>query len=271
MSGAPCPSCPATSIAELCWSPAATRDAFLGFLVPPGLLDYCGLVPGRWREDGAGDFRWFPAPDDGILRIEVWPQPGGGDPTLALELADTRNGHLEASWIVLNDLAGPRYHLDRDRDGTALAIGGPCRSQGEELRALAAGLAPNQVRPGLRLFRPLIERVESLARGLGKRRLYVVPLAYHNAIKFEHYGFRYTYAGDARELRWIDRQFRPGGFLRRRMDGSRPFRQPWMADTIRGRSWAIRDGVLGRHWAAPRMVKELLCPAPENTFPGGRW
>ncbi len=122
MSGAPCPSSPATSIAELCWSPAATRDAFLGFLVPPGLLDHCGLgPPGRWREDGTGDFRWFPAADDGILRIEVWPQPGGGDPTLALELADTRNGHVEAGWIVLNDLAGPRYHLDRDRDGTALA------------------------------------------------------------------------------------------------------------------------------------------------------
>ncbi|MDF1554705.1 MAG: hypothetical protein P1P84_16665 [Deferrisomatales bacterium] len=240
------------------------------FLVPPELLDRYGLgPPGGWRQDGGGVFRWFPLPDDGILRIEVWPEPAGEDPTLALGLAETSNGQLEAGWIVLNDLAGPRYHLDRDPYGTALAIGGPCRNQGEELRALTAGLAPNQVRPGLRLFGPLIQRVECLARGLGKHRLYVVPLAYHNAIKFEHYGFRYT--DDAEGLHWIDRQFRPGGFLRRRMDGSRPFRQPWMADTIRGRSWAIRDGVLGRHWAAPRMAKDLPCQAPENTFPGGHW
>jgi hypothetical protein len=213
--------------------------------------------------------RWDPFPDDGILRLEIWPDPEGQDPALALELGDTHDGHLEAGWIVLNDLSGPRYHLDRDRNGAPLAVGGGCRNQGEELRALAAGLAPNQVRPGLRLFRPLIERVEALAWGLGAQRLYVVPLAYHNAIKYEHYGFGYT--GDPRELHWIDRQFRTGGVLRRRMDGSRPFRQPWMADTIRGRSWAIRDGVLGRHWEAPRMVKELSRPARENTFPGGPW
>ena len=125
------------------------------------------------------------------------------------------------------------------------------------------------MRPGLRLFDPLIRRVEALALRLGKSLLFVVPLAYHNAVKYEHYGF--TYLGGAEELHWIHRQFQPGGFLRRRMDGSRPFRQPWMADTIRGRSWAIRDGVLGRHWAAPQMFKDLRQPTSIDTFPGSRW
>lgn len=258
------------TIAELCRAATAERERFFARLLPPEFLEHYGLAePRLWRDDGAGVLRWLASSAEGILRLEVWPEPAGDDPALALELADTRDRQMEAGWIVINDIAGPRYHLDRAGDGSPLAIGDHRRNLGEELRALAAGLAPNQVRPGLRLFRPVIQRIEALARELGKDKLYVVPLAYHNAIKYEHYGFGYV--GDSGTLHWIDREFRPGGCLRRSMDGTRPFRLPWMADTIRGRSWAIRDGVLGHHWAAPRMVKNLFAAGAEDTFPGGRW
>ncbi|MHB8766802.1 MAG: hypothetical protein ACYDA8_21035, partial [Deferrisomatales bacterium] len=192
-----------------------------------------------------------------------------GDPALLLELTGTYLGHLEASWIVLSDVYGPRYDVDRPPPGTPVPPGTQPRNLKEEIRALAAGLAPNQVRPGLKMFRPLIDRIEGLATVLGIGILYVAPLAYHNAIKYEQYGF--TYASGQEELEWIHREFQPGGVLRRRMDGSRPFRMPWMAETIRGRSWAIHDGVLGRRWMAPQMYKFVGRPFTTRTFPGGAW
>ncbi len=232
--------------------PDLTRH--LNELVPPQLLAHFSLAEARsWVREGRGPYRIAEAPGVGTLRLQVWPLPGCPDPALDLELVDTYLGHLEASWIVLNDVSGPRFDVDRDPRGALLPLGAQARNLGEEIRALKAGLAPNQVRPGLGAFRELIRRVETLAVTLGRELLYVSPLAYHNAVQYERYGF--TYASGQDEVAWIQQEFQPGGALRRRMDGSRPFRMPWMADTVRGRSWAIRDGVLGRRWTAHKMYK----------------
>ncbi|GAB4278811.1 MAG: hypothetical protein Kow0092_34620 [Deferrisomatales bacterium] len=250
--------------------PEDQRAPFLEYLVPPELLAHYDLpAPERWTEGEATPFRLVPLPGETSLRIEVWPRPDREDPALVLELTDTYYGHIEAAWIVLNDVDGPRFHVDRDRHGRPIPLGSPVRNLREELRALHAGLAPNQVRPGLRMFRPLIQRVEGFAELLGVGILYVSPLAYHNAIKYEQYGF--TYASGREELEWIHREFQPGGVLRRRMDGTRPFRMPWMADTVRGRSWAIHDGVLERRWMAPQMYKFVGRPFTTTTFPNARW
>lgn len=246
------------------------RSPFLSYLVPPELCakyDLSTATP--WVRDTTGAFRDVAVPGESALRIEVWPDPEAPDPALVLELSTTHLGQLEASWIVLNDLRGPRYHVDRSPEGAPIPIGTAVRNLREELRALSAGLAPNQVRPGLKLFRPLIERIEGLATSLGIGILYVAPLAYHNAIKYEHYGF--TYSSGQEELTWVHREFQPGGVLRRRLDGSRPFRMPWMADTIRGRSWAIHDGILGRRWMAPQMYKFVGRGFSTRTFPNAHW
>ncbi len=260
----------AASIRALLDAPRHERDALLDHLVPARLLERFSLPPprGRWEQSG-GVFREIALPGGASLRIEVWPDPAGEDPALVLELTDTYYGQLEAAWIVLNDIRGPRYHVDRAPDGRPLAPGSPERNIKEEIRALQAGLVPNQVRPGLRMFRPLIEGVQALASAMGTGILYVAPLAYHNAIKYEQYGF--TYAGGQEELEWIHREFLPGGVLRQRMDGSRPFRMPWMADTIRGRSWAIHDGVLERRWMAPQMYKFVGRDFSTRTCPDVPW
>lgn len=247
----------------------AARALCLDFLVPPEVRTHYRLpAVGPWGTD-SGSFRCVPLPDPRTLRVEVWPRPSAEDPALVVELTDTYLGHLEASWIVLNDVDGPRFHVDRDPRGSPIPLGSSDRNIAEELRALEAGLAPNQVRPGLRLFAPLIGRIEGLAAFLGAETLYVSPLAYHNAIKYEDYGF--TYASDQDEVEWIHREFGRGGVLRRRMDGSRPFRMPWMAATVRGRSWAIRDEVMGRRWIAPQMYKFVGKSFSTCTFPGARW
>ncbi|GAB4257718.1 hypothetical protein [Deferrisoma sp.] len=258
------------SIRDLWEAPPEERHRALARVVPEPLLRHYGLaLPERWSEGPDGTFRCLEVPGENAVRIEVWPEIECEDPALTLELTDTYLGHIEASWIVINDIHGPRFHVDRDPKGNPIPLGSTVRNLREEIRALAAGLAPNQVRPGLRMFRHLIANVEAFCRFLGVEILYVAPLAYHNAIKYEQYGF--TYASGQEDMEWIHRQFLPGGVLRARMDGSRPFRMPWMADTIRGRSWAIHDGVLGRRWMAPQMYKFVGRDFATCTFPNAVW
>ncbi|MBI5015964.1 MAG: hypothetical protein HZB55_10790 [Deltaproteobacteria bacterium] len=255
---------------DLLSRPEAERTLYLDFLVPEELRVHYGLPSrGPWEADATSVFRWISLPEPRTLRIEVWPDPVAEDPALVVELTDTYLGHLEAAWLVLNDLSAPRFNLDRDDRSEPIALGSSVRNLREELRALAAGLAPNQVRAGLRMFRPLIGRIEGLAATLGVDTLYVSPLAYHNAVKYEHYGF--TYASGQEELEWLHHEFGRGGVLRRRMDGSRPFRMPWMAESIRGRSWAVHDEILGRRWMAPQMYKFVGRSFSTRTCPGLRW
>ncbi len=259
-----------SSVRGLLALPDAEKMPYLDFLVPAELRAHFGLPPrGEWHQDAGGPFRWLEVPGASGIRVEVWPDPRAEDPAQVVELVDTYLGHLEAAWIVISDPREPRYNVDREVSGAPLPLGSLHRNLREELRALSAGLAPNQVRAGLRMFRPLIERLEGFAQLLGIGILYVAPLAYHNAIKYEKYGF--TYASGLEELQWINREFQPGGVLRRRMDGTRPFRMPWMADTVRGRSWAIHDGVLDRRWMAPQMYKFVGRSFSTRTFPGGPW
>ena len=114
--------------------------------------------------------------------------------------------------------------------------------------------------------RSLIGVMETFAAGLAKDRFFIEPLAYHNAITFERYGFAYM-TGKAGMVE-IHRGFQPGGDLWQRLDGSSPFRERGAERTVRGRSWAIHDGILGRPWTGVRMYKRIGHDARVCTFPG---
>jgi hypothetical protein len=129
----------------------------------------------------------------------------------------------------------------------------------EEIRAMRAGLAPGQVRRGLRLFRSFWVQARQFGQRFGVKQVKVEPLAYHNAVMHEFYGFRYMSGRDMMEQ--IDREFLPDGQLFERLDGSTPFRYPGFARSIRGRSWAIHDGILGEPWQCPRMYYVVDAPA----------
>lgn len=70
---------------------------------------------------------------------------------------------------------------------------------------------------------------------------------------------------------YINEGFKPGGELSLRLDGTTPFRNPEAASTIRGRSWAIHEGILGRAWDGVKMVKRLGPPLRADTAPGVPW
>jgi hypothetical protein len=60
-----------------------------------------------------------------------------------------------------------------------------------EAAAMLAGLAPGQVRLGLRLLEPSITVFEGFVAQIGRELYFVGPLLYHNAVLFERCGFAY--------------------------------------------------------------------------------
>jgi hypothetical protein len=157
--------------------------------------------------------------------------------------------------------------VDRDCDGEPTRFGLVRRNLEEEERAMRAGLAPGQVRRGLRQMSRQQKLVEDFAAGLGHEIYLANPLGYHNAIFLEWQGF--SYIQGRRRMEWIHQQFQPAGQLAHNLDGSTPFRMPAMANTVRGRSWAIHDGVLGEPWPAleVKMFKRVGQHAGVYTFP----
>jgi hypothetical protein len=68
----------------------------------------------------------------------------------------------------------------------------------------------------------------------------------------------------------IHREFQPGGKLYQCLDDSSPFRAREQAHTVRGRAWAIHDGILDAldtRWDNLRMVKQIGRHASVETFP----
>jgi hypothetical protein len=191
------------------------------------------------------------------------------DPVLFLEMADTANNQLEVLLFVVNDPDSERFDIDRTPDGRSTDLGTVCRNVPEEVRAMAVGLAPGQVRRGAKLSRRLIPQFENFVARLGHDRFHIQPLAYHNAILFERYGFAYRIGKG--KMEWIHNEFGPGGLLHRRLDGSTPFRQPGAQKTVRGRSWAIHAGILGEPFAQVEMYKRIDIHAGICTFPNAAW
>jgi hypothetical protein len=191
------------------------------------------------------------------------------DPAFFLRLDESRYGNLQIVFIILNDPDGPRFGIDLDDEGKITELGGRSRNRREEEAAMRAGMAPGQIRPGLRLLRPTLDRIEAFATRLGKPALLLEAFFYHNALLYERHGFGYL-AGQER-MEAIHRDFLPGGDLDRRLDGQTPFRRPGAGASIRGRSWAIHDGILSRPWWPPVMSRPIgvrleVCTAPGVPF-----
>lgn len=206
-------------------------------------------------------------PGSGIFEMDIRHTPSAPDPLVHVELGETATGQLEVLLLVINDPTSERFQVDRYWQGLEASFDPLRRNLPEEERAMKSGLAPGQVRRGLRMIGRLMYLVETFITRLGHDLYFSHPLAYHNAIVQELYGF--SYVRGRRRMEWIDREFRPGGELHARLDGSTPFRQPGMGQTVRGRSWAIHDGILGEPWAALgiEMVKVVGKEAGVRTFP----
>jgi acetoin utilization protein AcuC len=72
---------------------------------------------------------------------------------------------------------------------------------------------------------------------------------------FEKYGF--AYEKGRRLMERIETGFAEDGDLHARLDSSTPFRRPEAAHSIRLRSWAIHDGLLGEPFTEVTMYKRV--------------
>ncbi len=72
----------------------------------------------------------------------------------------------------------------------------------------------------------------------------------------------------------VQEEFQPEGRLHQALDGSSPFRNPEQWNTVRGRAWAVHDGILDTldtRWDGLRMIKQVGRNAGVETFPGAEY
>jgi len=256
-----------TTLAAINLLPTPEKEMIYAGLLPPRLLTLLQINPQTLCNPDGQRLVQVIAPDGlGLVRIEVRHRPEADDTTFFVELADSQYHQMEFAFCIIADPTAPRFAVDVTEAGTVNYFTSHGRNIPEELRAMAAGLYPNQTRQGLRLFGEFFPRLERFTDRLGMEMIIAEPLSYDNAIRYERYGF--DYLTGKRLMLEIDREFKPGGRLFKRLDGSSPFRMPGMERTVRGRSWAIHDGILDEPWDGVQIYKMIGTDAGINTFPG---
>ncbi len=255
------------SIGQVNALPAEERSRVYQSLLPLDVILRFGIDLQSQPDDGSRLFRIAPGRTSVTLSLRHAPQ--AEDPLLYLQLADTAMGQIEVVMFIVNDPDSERFDTDRLPDGTPTHFGTVRRNVVEEIRAMEAGLAPGQVRRGLRLTRDLMPGLERFVAHLDRDAFFIEPLSYHNAILFERLGFSYM-AGLGR-MEWIHREFASGGLLCHRLDGSTLFRRPGAQETVRGRSWAVHDGIMGMPYDGIKMYKQVGIHAGVVTFPEAAW
>lgn len=249
--------------------PADQKCAIYRTLIPDWLCELAHIDPAA-LENCAGPLLRVRCPaGSSAVEISVFSPEDTRDPVLYLHLGDTLLSRVVVLMVVINDPQSPRFDLDVDEQGRPTQLGTVSRNRPEEIRAMAAGLMPGQVRRGLRVFRSAIAAFDAFVHHMSHDLYLIEPLFYHNAITFERCGFAYARGGH--QMQWIDREFRPGGSLHARLDGSSPFRQPDAYLSVAGRSWAIHDGILGAPLDGIQMYRRIGLDAGVNTFPDAKW
>jgi acetoin utilization protein AcuC len=259
---------PPSTIGGINLLPEPEKRAIYSKYIPRDLLEKYSLPP---LTSAAGynllQFRYASGSTD--VEMRLYHKVDFPDPILYAHLTDTMNGQIHVLLYILNDPDSPRYDVDKMPDGTPTKFGILKRNVEEEAKACEAGLAPGQVRRGLRLLGQAIEAFEGFVTALGHEMYFVEPLYYHNAVIFERYGFSYQMG--RRLMESIHAGFQPGGDLHAQLDGSTPFRQPEAAESIRKRSWAIHDGILGEPFTNVTMYKRVGHAAGVNTTRDCKW
>ena len=258
-----------SSIREINDLPPETKHAVYATLIPDWVYTRFDIDRAGYNAQGQQAI-YFRCPEgSSAVEISVYHHVAADDPVLYLHLGDTFNAQLIVLLMVVNDPDAPRFHIDVDEEGNSTLLGTNGRNIPEEVRAMQAGLAPGQVRRGLRVFRTAIPIFERFVARMGHDIFFAEPLFYHNAIILERYGF--AYSRGLQKMQAIHADFQPGGKLHKLLDGSTPFRRPDAWRTITGRSWAIHDGIMDAPLSGLQMYKRVGVDAGVCTFPNARW
>lgn len=239
-------------------------------LIPLVLLQDLGINPRTWKNTAKEEQVSLEArPDSDRVKLTIWRGADPAEQVLLLELADNQFNGIDLNFVISSDPDAPRYDIDQTVDGKDTGFGTLQRNLQAEEEAMQAGLAPAQVRRGLKRSREIFSHLEIFLSMLAHHAIYLEPLTYASAWLFERRGFAYVQGHQLMDS--IHREFQPGGKLHAALDGSTAFRQPDQWRSVRGRAWAIHDGVLDvidKKWDGLRMVKQVGKHAGAETFPG---
>ena len=257
---------PLSSIRAINRLEEAEKESLYSRLLPQRLRDVLGLEENSLCNSDGERLVTIIAPHGlSLVRIEARSRPDNGVVVFFLELSDTPYQQMELSFCIIRDPISPHYAVDVDERGVNNWFASHGRNIPEELRAMRAGLFPNQTHHGLQLFVTFFPLLERFTDSLGRQMIVAEPLSYDNAIRYEKYGF--DYLRGRRLMCEIDREFHPGGRYFSRLDGSTPFRMPGMERTVSGRSWAIHDGIMDEPWDEVQIYRMIGVHAGIKTFP----
>lgn len=249
--------------------PENARRRIFRTLLPVPLLVQYGIRPVSWANaEKTPLIELKPAADPGKIALSAYTAENDPQPFLMIELQDNAFNGIDLNLLVLNDPTAPYFPVDVDADGNSTHFGTIRRNREAEVLAMQAGLSPGQVRASLGGSKLVLEQLETFLAMLAHTAYYLEPLTYASAWVFERRGFAYVRGHKLMDD--IHREFQPGGKLYAALDGSTPFRQPGQGNSVRGRAWAIHDGILeavDARWNNFRMVKQLGRSAGVETFP----
>lgn len=235
--------------------PESEKRAIYMRVIPSELLDRFRLNPFLVDKFGQDLLLLKASPGSTNVEMSLFHKHGFQDPIVYGHITDTINGQLHILLYILNDPDSPRYNVDQLPNGTPTKFGISHRNLNAELDALGAGLNPGQIRRGPHLFSAAMRSFEEFVRELRHEIYFVEPLYYHNAVIFERYGF--TYQQGRRLMRRIEDGFSLNGDLQSLLEVNSPFRSPDVTNSIRLRSWAIHDGILGQPFTNVTMYKRV--------------
>ncbi len=257
---------PLTSLSAVNRLQLHEKESIYSKLLPTRLLNLLRITPDNLSAHPDKPLIQIVAPEGlNFVRINVRARHNDSDSVFFAELTDTQFHQMELAFCIICDPDAPRFAVDVTEAGAVNYFTSHGRNLPEELRAMQAGLFPNQTRRGLQMFNEFFQLVEQFTDSLGMEMIVAEPLTYDNAIRYEKYGF--DYLTGLRLMLEINREFQPGGKLFERLDGSTPFRQQGMERTVRGRSWAIHDGIMDEPWDGIQIYKMIGVHAGLNTFP----
>lgn len=242
-----------SSIAGINKLPEGDKRAIYARIIPEALIELFKFSP-DFRDQSGNDLLTFNyPPGSSSVEMSLKHLYDFPDPIQYGHLADTVNGQIHVLLYILNDPASPRFDVDRLPNGQKTFFGTQARNIEAEIGAMEAGLAPGQIRRGLRMLTNAIRSFEDFVTTLGHDIYFVEPLYYHNAVIFEHYGF--AYQKGIKLMERIQSGFSVSGDLIRKLDSSSPFRKAGYSSSIRLRSWSIHDGILGKPFSDVTMYK----------------
>jgi hypothetical protein len=257
-----------SSIREINHLPREMIEALYLRLVPEELLDRFAIDARTLTgPEGTRLVRITAPPDKPWARVEVRSSTEDRDPALLVDVEMSQLAVPELAFVQITNPQAPRYGIDRDLEGRDTLFGTLSRNIGEELRAFKDGLGPGQVRRGLQLLPRVLEAMDGFCRLMGAELYLIEPLFYHSAILYERQGCGYLLGREVMDA--IHDGFAPGGPLAGALDASSLLRSPEAGRTVRGRSWALHDGLRPGAWGGVKMYRAPGRPAGVNTFPGG--